>query len=362
MIIRAIGDVSVSREVSKGVGELLHSAAESFRPDIVIGNLEVALTKEGWAADKVSVNRSDPANVASYKALNADVWSIGTNHALDWGIPGLLQTLDTLRSNGVAFVGAGKDLEEARKAESLSAPDGTTVAVVNFCSTLPSGSSATERKPGVSPLRVLESVEFEAARMEEQPGSAPRMTTRPLERDLDEAADLIAGLSASHDVVIACLHWGVAWPFLPPNQGPLADYQQVVAQRLVDAGANVIVGTHSHSLHPIEFIGDAVVLYSLGNFLFHPSENELSDRDRRVTPSMHPILRTGPWNDGAIMDIVVEAGVANEVRLTPIVLDDNGEPRRADKTEAKRILERVQAQSPRVTVLETYDGEGVVTR
>src|SRR5690606_10260318 len=132
-----------------------------------------------------------------------------------------------------------------------------------------------------------------------------RMTTRPLERDLDEAAQLVEQLSSSHDLVVVCLHWGVAWPFLPPNQGPLADYQPVVAARLVEAGANVIVGTHSHSLHPIELIGDSVVLYTLGNFRFHPSDNERSDRERRVTPSMKPVLRTGPWNDGAITDVVI---------------------------------------------------------
>lgn len=357
MRLRLVGDVSINRPLPARVGALLRGGQPA---DLTVGNLEIPLTDTGWPADKVSVSRSGPANAAEYAALGADVWSLATNHALDWGVPGLLQTMQVLDDAGVRYVGAGADLRAAIAPATVTARSGESVAVLNFCSTLASGSAATPRRPGIAPLRVGQSFEFEAARMDEQPGSPPRMTTWPVEEDLAVAEELVGACACDHDLVIVCLHWGVAWPFLPPNQGPLADYQPVVARRLVAAGARVIVGTHSHSLHPIEFIGDAVCLYSLGNFLFH-EEPALPPEERRRTPALRPILRTGPWNDGAVVDVEIAAGRAERVVARPIVLDGAGEPIDAGPDDAARILHTVAAQSTGVTA-EVAGVEGVFTR
>lgn len=357
--LRVIGDVSINRPLPPQVAELLHHP-DGGEPDLVIGNLEIPLTDSGWPADKVSVSRSEPRNVDEYAALGADLWTIATNHALDWGVPGLQETLRLLRAAGVSVIGAGSDRESARAGATLVSRSGATVAVLNYCSTLPSGSAATDRRPGVSALRIGQSFEFEAARMEEQPGSPPRMTTWPLEQDLLDAVEETARAAANHDLVVVCLHWGVAWPFLPANQGPLADYQGVVARRLVEAGARVIVGTHPHALHPVEFIGDAVVLYSLGNFLFH-EEPALRPDERRVTPAMHPILRSGPWFEGAVVDVVLTGSRVDRVVMRPIALDRDGVPAVASESEAERIIASVREQSPDVRV-DIEDGRGVITR
>ncbi|MFG1955666.1 CapA family protein [Micromonospora sp. NPDC048830] len=345
MILRAIGDTSINRPISPRVRALLHGGEGAA--DLLIGNLEIPLTDSGWPADKVSVSRSVPGNAREYAALDVDVWSLATNHALDWGVPGLLQTMAELDATGVRFVGAGRTLVEALTPCTLTTASGERVAVLNFCSTLPSGSAATPRRPGVAPLRVGQSFEFEAARMEEQPGSPPRMTTWSVEEDLARAADLVAAARATHDHVIVCLHWGVAWPFLPPNQGPLADYQRPVAHRLIDAGATAILGTHSHSLHPIEFYAGGVVLYSMGNFLFH-NDPALPPNERRRTPPLHPILRTGPWLRGAVFDIAINGSDVSSVTIRPVVLDEDGEPCPADTTQHADILADIVRQSPGV--------------
>ncbi len=63
------------------------------------------------------------------------------------------------------------------------------------------------------------------------------------------------------DVLIVSIHWGVEY-----SQTPTAQQRQI-AKYLAEQGVNIIIGTHPHVLQPIEFIGDTVVYYSLGNFL-----------------------------------------------------------------------------------------------
>lgn len=345
MRIRAIGDTAITHRLGADLAAYAAGGPDDAI-DLSIGNLEIPLTDETWPSDKVSVHRSLPENVSEYVRLGVDVWSIATNHALDYGIPGLFQTLDVLTAAGVAHVGAGRNLAEASAALEVEARNGDKVGVLNFCSTLGAGSVAGADRPGVSPMRVGQSFEFDGARMDEQPGSPPRMNTWVQEVDAARAERLVAQAAEGADHVVVSLHWGVAWAFLPPNQGPLADYQRPLAHRLIDAGARVVLGTHSHALHPIEFYGGGVILYSMGNFLFHDNQLPLPPEEQRITPAFRPILRTGPWAEGAIFDIDLDdAGVV--VRATPIVLDADGEPRIATgerRTEILAGLSRASAE------------------
>ncbi|MCI9434689.1 MAG: CapA family protein [Bacilli bacterium] len=63
------------------------------------------------------------------------------------------------------------------------------------------------------------------------------------------------------DVIMVAMHWGEEYTATPVNS------QKQIAQYLSDLGVNVIIGTHPHVIEPIEFIGDTLVIYSLGNFI-----------------------------------------------------------------------------------------------
>src|SRR5699024_8134687 len=68
--------------------------------------------------------------------------------------------------------------------------------------------------------------------------------------------------------VIVAIHWGVPTYWLSPYQGLLAEYQQPLGHAMLDAGADVIFGHHSHSVHPIEVYNGKPIFYSSGDFLF----------------------------------------------------------------------------------------------
>jgi poly-gamma-glutamate synthesis protein (capsule biosynthesis protein) len=222
---------------------------------------------------------------------------------------------------------------------------------------LPPGSRATSRRPGIAPIRVGQSYEFDGVRLDEQPGSPPTVHTWAREVDVERAESVIAETARNADMVVVALHWGVPWCFLPANQGPLAEYQQPLAHRLIDAGARVLVGHHAHAVQPLEFYGGGVVLYSTGNFLFHETAQQPADH-RRITPALKPILRTGPWLESAVFDITVEAEAVS-VRPLLIELDGNGEPVHARPHVARRILQYLYDSSRELDPRVVMTDEGV---
>lgn len=356
--IRAIGDTVIAHPLTPARRES-PVIAELGASDLTVGNLEVALTATGFPSDKVSALRSDPANAAEYARLDVDAWSLATNHALDYGIQGLRSTIATLDAHKVRHMGGGENLADATSGIAVTARSGQRLRLLNFCSALPAGSAARDDKPGIAPMRVAQSFEFDGARIDEQPGSPPRINSWVQEVDAQRAETLVRRARADADLVLVSLHWGVAWPFLPPNQSPLAEYQQPLAHRLIDAGASLIIGHHSHSLHPVEFYRDGVILYSLGNFLFH-DDPSLRPKEGRLTPALKPILRSGPWFRSAVIDVVFDdARVSVEPR--PIVLNTDGEPSWAGAEQAELVLSELLDSSrdldPTVQLL-----DGVLTR
>ncbi len=83
----------------------------------------------------------------------------------------------------------------------------------------------------------------------------------------------IVSLRDKTDVLIVAMHWGIEYK-LTPNA-----YQKDMANYLASLGVDIIIGTHPHVIQPIEWIGDTLVIYSLGNFV---SAHEIVNPDNRV--------------------------------------------------------------------------------
>ena len=75
------------------------------------------------------------------------------------------------------------------------------------------------------------------------------------------------------DVVIVAMHWGIEYTYTPNS------YQKDMAAYLSSLGVDIIIGTHPHVVQPIEWIGDTLVIYSLGNFI---SAHEIINQGNRV--------------------------------------------------------------------------------
>ncbi len=186
--------------------------------------------------DKKYTFHANPSAAADLKEIGVDIVTLANNHTFDYQEVGLLDTLDALDAIGMPHIGAGHNLDEAKKPYYYNA-DGMTIAVIS------------------------------ATQIERYPNSETRGATDTLPgvfRSYDPALlyQVVAETKQKADFVIVCMHWGT-------EKMKTTDAGQVTqAQGLVDAGADLIIGDHPHILQEIGYIGDVPIIYSLGNYLF----------------------------------------------------------------------------------------------
>ncbi len=203
--------------------------------DIAAGNLESAITDRGVPEEnKEYLFRGPVESLPAIRDAGFDVLSLANNHTLDYGWVGLQDTMDALDDHDIRHVGAGADDREAFSPVYLEA-NGITVAFIGVSNVVPEVSwKAGPRNPGVAelydPKRAVEAV-----------------------READQNADLV--------VVMA--HWGVERSETPE------EYQVDKGRMLIDAGADLVIGSHPHVLQGMEAYNGKWIAYSLGNFVFN---------------------------------------------------------------------------------------------
>ena len=261
------------------------------RADLTVVNLETAVTDRGTPADKQFVFRAPPAALPALKGAGVDVVSLANNHGLDFGREGLFDTLAAARAAGLPLVGLGED-EDAAYAPHVVEVKGQRIAVLG----------ATQVLDG-------QYVDAWTAR-----GDAPGMASA---KRVDRLLEEVRRARAEADTVVVHLHWGEE-----RNPCPLPR-QQELAQQLVDAGADVVVGGHAHVLLGGGMLGDAYVDYGLGNFVFSGLRTEethksgiltLTVRGRSVEASTWTpaVLRSGAPH--LLEGEAAEAAVADKAR------------------------------------------------
>ena len=242
MRVALVGDTMLGRAVAERVAEspsprlLGDAVVELLRDaDLTVANLECCISdrRQRWPDPrKPFFFRAPPAAAALLADWGVDVVTVANNHALDYGVEALLDTLEHLDRAGIATVGAGAGVADARR-PLHTVVDGTPVRVVGVTDH-PADFAAGERRPGV-------------AYADLRAGVPPWLT------------EACAG--DGEEVVLVTPHWG-------PNMTtePLP-YVQRAADRLLDAGATVIAGHSAHVFHGVRFAGRRAVLYDLGDFL-----------------------------------------------------------------------------------------------
>lgn len=216
---------------------ILHERQPAFR----IINLESSITcSEDYCPDKSIHYRMHPKNVALLQAAAIDCCSLANNHSMDWGIAGLVESLEVLESAGIAHVGAGRNLVEATAPAILEAK-GRRVLVYGLAaatSGVPSNWTATFMRPGV---HLLEEISRNSAR---------------------KVARLILNEKKENDLVVISIHWGDNWGYEIPQE------QIDFAHELIDCAAVDLVHGHS-SHHPkgMEIYKGRLILYGAGDFI-----------------------------------------------------------------------------------------------
>jgi poly-gamma-glutamate synthesis protein (capsule biosynthesis protein) len=268
-------------------------------------------------------SRVKPHVASVFTDCGFNIVSVASNHAMDWGEEALLDTVALFRNQGIAVIGAGCNLEEARQPAILER-NGVRVAMLAYCSILQTGYAAGPNKAGVAPLRAH--TYYEA--FDYQAGVPPRVVTVPFEEDLANMTADIAAARKSADVVVLSLHWGIH--FIPRV---IADYQIVVAKAAFQAGADLILGHHAHTPKAIGVYGGKVCFFSLSNFIMSstaktPAQAEAFAKTYGVT--MDPDYPHLAYGSDAKRSLIAKAVLGRDgVKRTsflPVVIDKKLRP------------------------------------
>ena len=260
--IAAVGDISFQgRHANNPSSEPFRNIAHMLRShDLVIGNLECPLVVGGTYLPNKCCLRGSPNWAGILKESRFDVLSLANNHIMDYGPSGLYQTLDVLDGAGILHVGAGRTLQEAN-APLLMGRAGEKIAVLARSSVIVrSPCYASERQPGAAFLNEKELISN------------------------------IRECKRGADIVILLMHWGIEEYVLPSPE------QRMWAKKFAMAGADLILGHHPHVLQGVERVGNSLVAYSLGNFLFDEFEWELATENgihRKIYSGLSPENREG---------------------------------------------------------------------
>lgn len=252
--------------------------------DLLFGQLEAVMTDRGAPACQCRLPmRIPPAVGACLKRAGFGVMSGAGNHVMDWGFQGFYDTLDHMKAAGVDLVGAGRDLEEARKPVIRTLDDGTRIGFLAYCSILPQDYWALTDRPGANPMRAITAA---PCIEHDQPGTPVRIFTWPHIDDLSRMLEDIRALRPQVDILIVSQHWGIH--FTP---AVLADYQRIVAHYALDEGADAVIGHHTHILKGIEVYKGKPIFYSLANFAAEGPEAYYEGKNGLLSDSRHADIR-----------------------------------------------------------------------
>jgi poly-gamma-glutamate synthesis protein (capsule biosynthesis protein) len=238
IIINAVGDIMLAGRWSDWLRTngydlpFRNVTAELKRGDITIANLESPLARGGteFSAKKFRF-RGDPEVAGALRNAGINLVTLANNHSMDFGGRALAETQQYLEQAGIAWIGAGENLEQARRM-ALFTVKGKKIAFLGYSLTQPT--------------------EFYAGR--NRPGTAPGFETF-FEADISRARQ-------KADYIIVSFHWGTE------GSSDVQPYQRIAAHKAIEAGADVIIGHHPHLLRGIERYRKGLIFYSLGNFVF----------------------------------------------------------------------------------------------
>ena len=228
--------------------------------DLAIVNLETSVGSGGSPdPTKRFTFQAPPSAFEALAEAGVDVATMANNHALDYGRTALDSTFAAIDTAPLAVIGIGRDADEAF-APALTTVRDSTVATI--------GATLASTDPTADPTG-------QWAATPDSPGTADAVDPRRLLRAVAEADD-------SADVVVVYLHWGIQGEACP------TDGQQALATDLVEAGADVVVGSHAHQLQGDGRLGPGFVAYGLGNFAWYTPTRTTGVLTLTVRPPAEP--------------------------------------------------------------------------
>jgi poly-gamma-glutamate synthesis protein (capsule biosynthesis protein) len=366
--VYAVGDVFP--DLPDGRSAFRHLTPFLRKADIVFGNCE------GVYSDRPSKSPTHkhfgcaPRERGSMLGeVPFHVMTCANNHIIDGGYQGLADTLELLRSQGIAVTGAGMNVQQAIE-PAIVERGGLSIGFLGFCSVFPRGYEARGERAGLAALRVRTHYDDPDPNFWE-PGIDPLITTEPFPDDLRRFREAIAAAREKADFLVVACHWGYSsWVEV------LQDYELRLAREAVGSGADAVVCHHHHSLRGVELHEGKPIYYGLGALVHHFSSFHLSGADRAARAARFG--ERSAWVDGEELPLFPfradarKTGIATlhlsgdgtiEAGFVPalILADGSTEPLRSDDARAAEVaeyMERITAQSGFASEFERTDADG----
>ena len=256
VLFYAAGDIAPDREDPITLFE--HVAPDLKAADLAFCQLETVISPTGTRLPQARhAVLAHPRTAVAIKDAGFNVVSFAGNHCMDWGREAFSNTINNLKKEGIAVIGVGENIAEART-PAIFDIRGNRIAFLAYNTILPMAYWAEETRPGCAPLRAFtfyEQIEHD------QPGTPCRIHTFSHKEDLKNMINDVKNAKAQADVVIVSMHFGIH--MIP---AVLAGYQQEMAYAAIDAGADLILGHHAHILKGAEVYKGKNIFYSLCNF------------------------------------------------------------------------------------------------
>lgn len=243
-------DRGVQSTILRGVNpfEFIADFINEKNFDLVTANLEGPFAHPMECQDKPYSFRFEPEYVTYLQTAGITAVSLSNNHTLDCFSVGLRESKEILTSAGIEFFGGFSQNPEEILYKNFG---DTRYALLGFDDTMKA-------------------------------------------QTLEEMVSLVRTAASQSEIVLVNIHWGEEY-FSNPT-----DRQHQVASALSEAGAHIIIGHHPHVVEPVSVERDALVFYSLGNFVFdqltletqtgYGVEISLDPKERSALVELHPYL------------------------------------------------------------------------
>jgi len=303
------GDVMIGRGVNNAISKYGYAypwgnlIGMLRKPDITLVNLENTFAKNKKAVTQAFNLNAKPNRVKSLEIAGIDIVNIANNHIFDFGPQGLNDSINTLNDAKIAHIGAGMNLQTAKKPV-IFKENGIVVGIIGYTDNQPEW-GATKNKPGINYLAI---------------------------GNIEKVRHDIKAIRNAVDILIVSIHWG-------PNlqEKPRKDTINF-AHQMIDSGVDIIHGHSSHNFQGIELYKNKPIFYDTGDLV----DDYEVDANLRNDHSFFYIITTNKKE-------------ITQIRLFPIVIS-NCQSNIAQEEEYRKIIQRMQKLSKPFETTITKDG------
>lgn len=264
----------------------LHTASTLRKGDIVFGNLEAVLSTKNMNINSIKTLqlRGMPSAIEGVTYAGFNVLSLANNHVMEHGKEAMFETKSILSAHNIKYIGVDKNIKK-------------------------------DRKPAIIKIKNIKIAFLAYCLVHDKTSFCPISNPSDICTDVKKA-------KTQADIVIVSLHWGNEFIERP------SPFQIKLGRKIIDSGANIILGHHPHVLQGIETYNGGRIAYSLGNFVF----DQWQEKTRESMIFYCKLSKNGIISTETL----------------PVYINDKYQPEILEGIKAKKLLSKINDLSSRL--------------